>query len=95
MFSDTENGITNSFVHLGTNTETLSPGLMFDQISLTYALTNASGTSTPVFLLPYPGLAPEQYSPNNISFAAPEPTSLALLGAGLYGFWVVRRRERG
>lgn len=107
VFSTSENGISNSCAHVGTNTVALTNGLQFDKFVMTYSLLTAvdSGDntlaigSTSTSLLPWPGQSPEMYSPSVISYTAgtggvPEPASWALMiaGFGLAGATLRRRR---
>jgi hypothetical protein len=101
VFADTETGVLNQLVHMGTNTISLPTGLVFDQMHLDYSLTSATDIttgdptgSTPFGLLPIFG-APELAFPDNIRYGAvPEPHSIALLffGAGAVG--VATRKHR-
>lgn len=57
QFTSGPSGIVNSFVHMGTNTVSLTSGLMFDEIILDYSLTSAIANESP------PGLPPEEQIP--------------------------------
>ncbi len=97
VFSYSENGASNSFVHLGTNTVSIASGLMFDSWVLNYNILTADTTSTPTSLLPWPGNAPEAQFGDNITFTAggvPEPATWALMisGFGLVGATLRRRK---
>lgn len=87
IFSYTELGALNRFFHLGTNTVAIPNGLTFDEWNLSYTVLTADTTSTPNFLLPWPGQAPEQYSPNDVTYtsAVPEPSALLMLLVGFAG----------
>ena len=107
VFSLAENGVGVSYVHIGTNTQSLTAGLVFDQWVL-HALINSSDsvedppldTATPSGLLPIFG-APEDHAPNSIAYsttgfsAVPEPASWALMigGFALTGAALRQRRR--
>lgn len=82
--------------HIGTNTVALPTGLVFDEWELAVAITTTGATGPAISLLPWPGLAPEVYSPSVLSYsgAVPEPASWAMMiaGFGLTGAAMRRRR---
>lgn len=103
VFSLSQTGSEQFFVHMGTNTVVLDSGLVFDQMLLNYTLNFALSEdgleqpigSTPTGLLPIFG-APEQNEsfPGIIYSPVPEPTSGLLLLAGLAGLgWVAKKRR--
>lgn len=95
VFSSSKTNVSQAFVHMGTNSLALPTGLVFDQWSLNYSLLSSqSVTSTAVSLLPWGG-APEQYSPDVLSFAVavPEPSTYALMLAGVAGVGMLARRR--
>lgn len=108
VFSYSETGASNGTVHLGTNTVTVPSGLTFNAWVLTDTNTSMTDvtytfdiTSTPQSLLPWPGLAPEAYSPSVITYssAVPEPSTWAMMlvgfvGVGYAGFRASRTRTR-
>ena len=97
VFSYSENGASNSFAHLGTNTVSFPSGLIFNAWVLTDTNTSMTTTSTPLSLLPWPGKAPEAYSPEAIAYSAvPELSTwaMALLGFAGLGCAAMRRAGR-
>ncbi|MGZ3378092.1 MAG: PEPxxWA-CTERM sorting domain-containing protein [Phenylobacterium sp.] len=97
VFTYSENGATNQFVHLGTNTVHLPSGLSWNQWVLSDTIQAGSDPATPSSLLPWPGNAPENHFADNITFsggAVPEPTTWALMigGFGMMGGALRRRR---
>ncbi len=98
VFNDTQNGASNSFVHLGTNTVAFGAGLVWDEYELTATILAGSDPATAQGLLPWPGQGPENYSPNFIRYdgAVPEPATWAMLilGFGLAGAGVRASRTR-
>lgn len=98
QFSLTELGINNSSVHIGTNTVGLTAGLEFDQIVVSYdLLASDNGNNRPSSLLPWPGVGPEFWSPQQVSYlqgVVPEPATLGLLGLALVGAGLARSRKR-
>jgi len=109
QFSLAENGISNSFVHLGTNGVNLLAGLMFDEIILTYdlitsvddvLLTPNNATITHYTIGSDP-LVPGGFSSADISYIrapinnVPEPGLLGLMALSLFGIgFAVRRAKR-
>jgi len=98
QFVFSEFGITNSFVHIGTNTVDLATGLQFDQMFLEYNLLSSTNVNNrPTSLLPWPGQAPEQFFANRIAYnvgQVPEPASLVLLGLGFGILGFMHRRAK-
>jgi hypothetical protein len=97
VFTHSEAGAINSFAHLGSNTVSLTSGLVWDQWILTSNIVDA-GPSTAASLLPWPGNGPEIFSPDAISYSAgvPEPAtwSLIICGFGMAGAMLRRRKPR-
>ena len=98
VFSYSETGASNSYIHLGTNTVSVPDGLTFNAWVLTDTNTSMDTTTTPNSLLPWPGTAPEAYSPGAITYTtAPELSTwgmmlLGFVGLGYAGSLGVRRR---
>lgn len=110
VLSLSEAGVVNEFVHIGTNTVTLSSGLIFDEMRLHYLLTQATEdpatADDPNDLLPVEtallGLLPIFGAPENnefspgITYSIPEPSTLALsLFGGMALVASARRRLSG
>ena len=104
VFSYSEAGSEQRFVHIGTNAIFLPQGLVFDEMHLSYSLTFAETDdnnppvpidSTIAALLPIFG-PPESAGAGQIIYgpAVPEPTSMALLFVGACGVGVVARLRR-
>ena len=95
VFTYSETGASNSFVHLGTNTVSIPDGLTFNQWVLTDTIVSADTTSTPISLLPWPGRAPEAYSPSIITYTTgvPEASSWAMMLLGFAGLGVAGYRK--
>jgi hypothetical protein len=86
----------NCCAHVGTNTLALPTGLVFDEWVLTVTIGATTNVDPFYSLLPWPGQAPELYSPNDLSYSGnvPEPASWTMMiaGFGLVGA-AVRRRQ--
>jgi hypothetical protein len=97
QFSLLQNGISNSNVHLGTNTVSLLAGLEFDEIALDFDLLASDVLNTTINdygIGPnFPGGFGDGISYNDASVGVPEPGVLALMGLGLLGLVVSRKRE--
>lgn len=95
VYSATTSADWNAFIHLGTNDLALPTGLVFDEIDLNYTLLSSTSTySTPDILLPYPGMGPEYNADGALAYAVPEPSSYAMMLAGLAAVtWAGRRQS--
>lgn len=97
--------VSNSLVHLGTNTIDLVAGLMFDEIILDYTLTSSDAATTITRYSIGPTSSPNGpggFASEDISYntaisppaAIPTPTSLALIGLGLVALgWSSRKKS--
>lgn len=99
IFSDSDAGITNSFVHVGTNSVDIVSGLEFDQYVLDVTILAGSDAATANTLLPWPGDAPEERFASNITFgqlaaAVPEPATWAFMIFGFGAIGGAMRRQR-
>ncbi len=101
VFTTSETNSIQQYVHMGTNTINLTAGLVFDAMELNYTL-NSFTPDDPNYsdnviqgLLPIFG-APEMnpYSPGIIYAPVPEPSTYALLAAGLAAVAGAVRRRR-
>ncbi|MDF1818263.1 MAG: PEP-CTERM sorting domain-containing protein [Immundisolibacteraceae bacterium] len=97
QFSLLQNGISNAEVHLGTNIVSLLAGLEFDEIVLDFDLLTSDVLNTTIHdygIGPnFPGGFDDGISYNGASVGVPEPGVLALMGLGLFGLVVSRKRE--
>ena len=96
VFSDVQAGISNSYIHIGTNTVSVPTGLNYNEMSLSYTLISSDSVDNHITsLLPWPGMAPEAYFSGNIALV-PEPEVYAMLlaGLGLLGFAARRRNNK-
>ncbi len=97
QFSTSEAGVTNSYIHIGSNTVNLAGGLQFDQILLNYDLLSSSNSNNRIANVAWPSGVPFSSFQNivyvdNVS-QVPVPGTLALLAIGLLGAGVVRRHK--
>jgi hypothetical protein len=95
VYSTSELGTGNSFVHLGTNTIILASGLIFDQMVLNYSMTTSDVTDTVIQgLLPIFGAPENSFSISYEADSVPEPGTFGMLAAGLVLLGVARRCRR-
>jgi len=99
VFSTSENGSVQSYLHVGTNDVVLTTGLQFDQMILSYSLTaSGSADTTIASIFSIGGQPPEVMFASRIAFvqsaAVPEPSMLLLIGAGILGVARSRRERR-
>ena len=99
VFSDSAAGITNEFVHLGTNSVNIVSGLEYDQYVLDVTILAGSDAATADSLLPWSGAAPEDNFPNAITFGqlgapVPEPATWAFMIFGFGAIGGAMRRQR-
>lgn len=97
VFVDAQDDVFNANVHLGTNTELVPEGLVWDTFGLTYTLLTTDAPTMAGSLLPYFG-APEVTFSGDIGFIAdpvPEPSAWMMMvsGFGIVGA-AMRRRHR-
>lgn len=74
----------------------MDEGLVFDTLQLSYSIKSADTSSTASSLLPWPGVAPEFYSPRIVAFKAntvPEPSTYLLVTGGLCVAGLMARRR--
>ena len=108
QFSLALSPITNSFVHMGTNSVALAAGLMFDEILLDYTLISAAETDsnddptgnitdTTISRYPiggqFPGGFTDGISYNRATASVPVPATLGLFGLGLAVLGWTRRKK--
>lgn len=108
VFTQTESDSQQIYIHMGTNTISLSAGLAFDTMHLNYVLKSFTGESagaiqamddssdatTIMGLLPFSGAPEMAYGPDIIYAPVPEPGTYALFVAGLAAVGMVVRRRR-
>lgn len=97
QFTTSENGASNSFVHIGTNTINLATGLQFDELVLEYDLLNSDNVNNTISAYFFGGRTPEFFDGiayvNNSAPSVPEPVSFSLLGLGLAGMFFSRKKK--
>lgn len=95
VLTSTELDVQNSFVHLGSNITSLTTGLVFDKLSLSYIM-KASDVADTTIQGPLPIFGPPEDNTINgveISYnVVPEPGSFALALLGGAGFFTLARR---
>ena len=98
QFLLTPPAVTNSTVHIGTNTVSLVAGLMFDEIILNYSLTaSTSNTTISQYVIGssipnVPGGFTSGISYNTAT-DVPAPATLVIFGLGLAGLGYSRRKK--
>ncbi len=106
VFAESVDGSEQSEVHLGTNDVGLFAGLEFDQMELGYVLTSATSTqsglpigTTLQGMLPIFGAPEENPFDRGITYVTsinttvPEPSTLLLVGVGMFTFALASRRR--